>query len=211
MKKYNYNKKYEKRIKSLNILKYHKKIIFLYLILLVICMDNVVLAEKNLENYAQIKKNLLVVSVEVPEEYIEISPGEDLLATINIINKIPEGRIDVVMSYNIKDAYGTELISKSETIAIEGRSSFSRNFRIPENAVPGDYTFNVEVKYDENTGVASQSFKVIEITKEEKDLIKILIIVALIIFSIVLVYEHFRISTILKLSEKNLMKGIGRY
>ncbi|MBU0962852.1 MAG: hypothetical protein KKD48_03020 [Nanoarchaeota archaeon] len=174
-------------------------------------MDNVVLAEKNLENYAQIKKNLLVVSVEVPEEYIEISPGEDLLATINIINKIPEGRIDVVMSYNIKDAYGTELISKSETIAIEGRSSFSRNFRIPENAVPGDYTFNVEVKYDENTGVASQSFKVIEITKEEKDLIKILIIVALIIFSIVLVYEHFRISTILKLSEKNLMKGIGRY
>ena len=153
----------------------------MYLILLVGCVSNITLAEKNIKGDT-LTDSLLAVSIDIPTKYIEVPLGEDLLSIINIINRMPDGRVDVLMSYDIKDRNDTKLISKSETVAIEGRSSFSRIFIIPRNTVPGDYTFNIKIQYNENSAIASQSFKVIEITKEEKNLVKILLIIGFIIF-----------------------------
>jgi len=184
----------------------NKIFIFLYMIILVTYTGREVVAEKD----DAAKESLLAVNIDIPEKYTEVSPGENLLTIININNRLPNGRIDVILSYNIKDKNNTELISKSETIAIEARSSFSRGFRIPEHIDTGDYKFDVKVQYHENTATASQSFKIIDVTREEKNIVIALLITAMIIFSIILAYEHYRISDILKISEKNLGGTIRR-
>jgi len=133
---------------------------------------------------------LFDVKVEVPPQYKEVFPGEEVLAEMTIYNLGRIGRVDVNLEYGIKDLEGNILGSKHETLAVETSVSIIRNLDIPATMEPDNYVFYGKVNYNDIVGTGSSMFRVIQKRKIGMNLIfLILIILALIVLIILIIYN----------------------
>lgn len=111
------------------------------------------------------KEPLFDIQVTIPSQYQKIFAGEELLASIRLVNLAGPGRVDVYLDYWIKDSEENIILKKKETVAVETQASFVRTFKVPETGAPGIYHLFVKLIYGEDKEAsASQTFVV-----EEKD------------------------------------------
>lgn len=106
------------------------------------------------------KRPLFDVAVGIPEKFLKISPGEDIVANIKLFRAVKTGKNDVEIEYSVRDAGDNLIISDTESMSIEAQANFIKTLRIPEDAKEGDYVFYVRVKYDEQIASGSEWFKV---------------------------------------------------
>jgi len=127
----------------------------------------------------QSKGALLDVSSSIPAQFQQISPGDSLLAQINLFNLGSQPRVDVSLEYIIKDFNGTVIIDQNETVAVQTQAGFVRTFVMPPNADYGKYLLYVRAVYNGQVASASSDFEIVNISTNEK--IYIIIIVGLVI------------------------------
>jgi len=100
------------------------------------------------------------VSVEIPNEFTEISPGDELVAIVKIFNLGETGRIYANVEYIIKNQNDEIIISQTETIAVETQVNLIKKFKIPEDVKLGVYVIYIKTSHQGNTAGASSFFTV---------------------------------------------------
>lgn len=146
---------------------------------------------------------LFDIVIEIPEAYRTVTPGNELLTSIKLVNLGSSGRIDVILDFWITDSGGNLIFSKKETVAVETQANFVRVFDIPKNTEPGNYTIYAKITYaDGKIAVAQYSFNVAEKKDAELDIIYYWITALLIV--IVIIYLVFKSRPML---ERRKMKS----
>ena len=140
-------------------------------------------------------ENPFNLEVEIPGDYQKVSPGDTLWFTTKILNFANEKRVDVTLEYNILDENENEILTRSETVAIETQASFVGRMELSEDIKIGKYMLEVKmIQSDGKTSIGKSSFQVrLEedfkgFVSKNKFLIMIIlgIIVAIIFFSWIL-------------------------
>lgn len=108
---------------------------------------------------------LFDVKMDIPSGYKEVQPGSDLKSQITLLNVGPPKKVDVTVTYIIKDRHGNVIYEASETFAVENQTSFVKSFKIPKDLKPGEYIAVTEARYENSFAVSSELFKVLP--KEE--------------------------------------------
>ena len=131
---------------------------------------------------------LFDISVEIPDSFLEVVPGEELLANIQLLRLGGERKVNVLLEYLIRDENGNSIVSDTQTISIETRASFVKKLKIPKDVNEGDYLLYVKATYNDQLASASAWFKVRQKFLFEKILspLAIVLIVAIIIMIIIL-------------------------
>jgi hypothetical protein len=124
---------------------------------------------------------LLDVRAEIEKKYKKILPGEEILSQIRLFNLGGDGRADVLIEYEIKDYEGNDIVSETESLAIETQSSFIKKIKVPENTKEGMYVFYVKASYNGKVASASDNFEVVSAKKINKEIIYIIITILAII------------------------------
>jgi hypothetical protein len=123
---------------------------------------------------------LFDVRLNIPYRSEYVLPGEEVSGEIELFN-LGEGSIDVSIDYIIKDEEGNGIISEQETITVETKKEFVKNFLIPAEAMFGRYIFYVRVTYADEVASASVLFNVGERPFFKKRVIWYTVIIALVI------------------------------
>ncbi len=131
----------------------------------------------------KIIKAIVIEEEEVPEEitlfdvkikilprYTEIPAGSALAAEISIYNigEISTKEKDTKVTYLIKDLDGKIVVSDDETIAIKDKVEFVKEISVPKDLESGEYTFVVEIRYEDKFAIGSARFNIIEEISIEK-------------------------------------------
>lgn len=99
--------------------------------------------------------------VRIPDQFKTINPGDELIASINLINFGRAGSpVDVGVEYTITDANDKIVVQKSETVAVATRLSLLKSFKINPTAREGLYTLTIRVPSKDIIAVASDTFTV---------------------------------------------------
>lgn len=106
------------------------------------------------------KKILFDISLDIPSKYKELYPGEELLLQLTLFNLGEVGKVDVSITYFIKDLSGKIVFTKEEIVAVETQASFSRTITLPDNLVSGEYVAIAQTKYGNTVGTSSNIFYV---------------------------------------------------
>lgn len=162
------------------------------------------------------KMVLFDVSLDIPVEYKEIFPGEELLLQLTLFNLGEVGKTDVSIEYIIKDFEGNIITEQKDIVSVETQVSFSKTIKMPSTIKPGDYVAIAQVRYDTSFGSSSAIFHVVEKEKPEiKTIYSVVMIVVLTLVMIVLllliiisIMRSIRISRMFK-SNKRIMKKIA--
>jgi len=151
---------------------------------------------------------VLEISVSLVEGYV-FGPGDSFHVIAEIRNREAEGRIDVTVTYDVLDSEDTVLLSESKTVAIETKSSFAEEFKLPSYISEGNYRFraNVTTLDGSKWSEASRSFSVMVVEESEQHLIEYIMVIALALTGGGLLIEHRRVSK-LKVSGRDLKKFI---
>ena len=134
---------------------------------------------------------LLDVRVEIPEEYLQILPGDELVAEIRLFNLGTAKRSDVSIEYIIKDENGNEILNSKESLAIETQVNFIKRFAIPERANYGRHFLYVKGTYNGDVASASDEFEIVQYKVTGKEKIYIAAVLALVAFLVLMVYFFF--------------------
>ncbi len=129
--------------------------VFLFFLLLVYADEKSALANEPLFD----------IKVIIPDKYLTVFPGEDVLATIQLVNLGGAGRVDIFLDYWIVDTATetTLLLEQKETTAVETQAHFVRAFPVPWDTASGDYTLYAQITYaDGKTASAKHSFSVLQ-------------------------------------------------
>ena len=128
---------------------------------------------------------LFDIIVDIPQKYRIVSPGDELLSNIKLVNLGSAGRIDVFLDYWISDGNNI-ILKKRETVAVETQSNFVRYFDIPALTKPGNYELHAKLTYfDGREAASSYSFEIIKKEGSEIDINTLIYIIgslAIIIF-----------------------------
>ncbi len=137
-------------------------------------------------------------------------PGDSFHVIVEIRNREAQGRVDVIVTYEVLDWDENIILSDSKTVAVETKSSFAEEFDLPAWTDEGAYVLmaNVSTLDGGQWSEASRSFSVVRITGGDQRIIEYVLVVALVFTGGALVYEHRRISK-LKVSGRDLKKFIG--
>jgi len=136
--------------------------------------------------------SLFDVKLDIPKEYKNVRPDENLKTQITLLNIGAPELVDVIATYMIKDLRGNVVYQASETFAVEIQKSFERDFPISKNTPVGSYIAIIEIRYANSFAVSSDFFEVVEefpeIEKQElrSKLVSTLIVVVL--FAMVLLF-----------------------
>jgi len=103
-------------------------------------------------------KMLFDVKMDIPTDYKELTPGQDLKAQITLFN-IVGGEVEVTVDYIIKDMNGDVVSEDSEVFSVEEQKSYQRTYAVPEME-PGTYVAVVEVRYEGSFAVSSDMFNI---------------------------------------------------
>jgi len=134
------------------------------------------------------KSALFDVSIKIPDNYKEITPGSDLFFEIKLLNFGEIGRVDAYVNYMIQDYNGNIIESKDETVAVETQASITRTIKVHADLKPGDYIAAVNIKYDNNTASSSDTFKIVESKPSSSwPMIELALIIIIIIIIILVV------------------------
>jgi hypothetical protein len=108
------------------------------------------------------KESLLDVKLVIPEQFKQITPGQDLISRIELFNFGQKGRVDVSIEYVIKDEHDIIVTFSDETLAVETQMSYIKSIFIPRDLPPGRYIFYVKTTYGGNVASSSQWFSIVE-------------------------------------------------
>ncbi len=143
---------------------------------------------------------LFDVKLNIPEDYLQIYLGEELISEIEIFNIVETGKVNVTIEYLIKDQQNREIISEEEILSVERAISFVKRFEIPENIEPGRHILYVRVTYDEKVASASAWFY---INKGYLRILQIILIVLIVITTFIILFIIIR----RRKGEKNKRRG----
>jgi len=154
------------------------------------------------------KKVIFDVTVDIPSEYKQVSPGEDIVADIDIFNLERIKNLDVLLIYQIKSSGGDIVVEYKEPLTMkEEHYSTIAKLKLPEDVPPGKHVFAAIVKFQESIGTSTDTFEIVskELPAPPKDntWLLILIIVILVLIFIFLVYEHKKLKE--KVHEKKIL------
>lgn len=138
------------------------------------------------------QQELFDVDIHIPKDYLEIFPGKDLVAEIELLSMGDSDKIDVEIEYFIKDLSGNIINYHKDTRAVVTKLNFIETFHLLENIKPGRYILYVKVNYSGNVASASQWFSIIEESypmkqKINQELLLLILGLAIIIISIIFV------------------------
>jgi len=115
------------------------------------------------KNQVIIKFSLFDIQIAIPNDYKIIYPGDELLASIKLVNLGSAGRIDVFLEYWIIDSEQKAILRNKETVAVETQANFVRTFDIPKDVKPGKYSLHAKLIYaDGKKAEAENSFEVVK-------------------------------------------------
>jgi uncharacterized membrane protein len=136
------------------------------------------------------KETLFDISIEIPEEYLYISPGDELFAKIDLQNLVTDIETDVKLEYIIRDINENVMISETEIVSVEDRKTFAKVIKIPKDIELGRYVLYVRAIYDGKVASSSQWFTIgkKEIFKRI-DIFSILLIILILIFIVLYKYK----------------------
>jgi len=160
------------------------------------------------------QKPLFDVKVEIPERFLYVLPGEEIMANIKLFRVEGKGKVDVKVEYIIKNEQNEIILSEEETRAVETEMSFVKAFRLPSNIEDGTYIFYVKARYNGEVASSTAQFSVskleIPFLKKENIIIIIIIIMIFVIISLFILYEmkmlRKQIKTHMKIDENVLVK-----
>lgn len=145
------------------------------------------------------EKVLFDTKIEIPEEKSEIAAGEELETQVTLISMGLPKKVDVFITYEIKDMNGNTVLEETETVAVEKQLTFTKSFKLSQNLQPGDYVLGMEVWYEGALAIGGELFTVVEkeITSQfrlAKTSILIILISLIIITVSTLIYNFFIIK-----------------
>ena len=145
---------------------------------------------------------LFDVKIMIPQQFLTVFPGEDIVVNIKLFEVGDIGRrVDVEVGYNIVDSVGNFISIDEETIAVEGQTNYIKVFRIPEEIKEGDYNFYVKTNYEGKSASASRSFIVSRKEAKKIDFIRIiplLYLVIIVVIILIIIYVIFRLYKVRK-------------
>ena len=102
----------------------------------------------------------------IPKTLIAPPYQNTIIVNSNIINLgiNSDERIDITLSYEIKDKDNKIIDLRSSTVALQTSLSVSEVFNLPSNLKPGKYHVNVEVDYKDYNTLTSKEFYIEEKT-----------------------------------------------
>lgn len=125
-----------------------------------------------------------------------VSQGNQLKTKVELVPMGDKERLDVTLNYVIKDYTGKVYLTQSETVLVEERMDFKRNFgtgRLPL----GNFIVGLELVYPGGVAPSSAHFEVVERSIEDTIgyilfflVIGILLVVILIIFLLIRMRRH---------------------
>ncbi|MEK6935440.1 MAG: hypothetical protein AABW67_01505, partial [Nanoarchaeota archaeon] len=105
------------------------------------------------------EKSLFDIKLTIPKELRVVRPGDSLVVQYYLLQAGLKEKMDVLLTYEIKDFNGKVYHTESETIAVENQSSFNKEFDTSD-FLSGDYVLGTKLVYADGVAVASQQFKV---------------------------------------------------
>jgi len=125
--------------------------------LLLFLIVGIILSQKNVE------ASSCNIQITIPDDYQIMHPGEEMVASIKLVNLGSSGREDVFLDYWITGPEQNTILQRKETVAVETQANFIRFFDIPEDAVLGEYYLYFKVTdFDGKEAVAEHSFEVVQ-------------------------------------------------
>jgi len=125
-----------------------------------------------------------------------VSQGNQLKTKVELVPMGDKERLDVTLNYVIKDYTGKVYLTQSETVLVEERMDFKRNFgtgRLPL----GNFIVGLELVYPGGVAPSSAHFEVVERSIEDTIgyilfflVIGILLVIILIIFLLIRMRRH---------------------
>lgn len=107
------------------------------------------------------KEALFDAKVTISNLFQIVKSGREVIAKIELLNVNSIGQVDVNVNYYITDKENKTIAQGSDTLAVEAVTSFVRSLIVPYNTKAGTYSFNVEIKYQDNFMASSHAeFKV---------------------------------------------------
>ena len=116
----------------------------------------------------------------------KVAKGDVLKTRVNLIPLGEKERLDVTLDYTIRDYTGKVYITKKETLLVEDRINFDRNF--DTGSLPlGKYVIGLELKYPGGVAPSSAHFEVVSKTPVTFGTIVLWLIVMIIIIAIIII------------------------
>jgi len=133
------------------------------------------------------KKPLFDVKAEIPKEFQQIVPGGYVIANIELFNVGRIGHVDVKVEYEIRDEDNKLILAESETVGVETRASFWKEFNLAQDTRYGTYILYVKAVYNGNTASASAWFEIIgELPLKTERMLYFIVISIIFILAIIL-------------------------
>ena len=144
--------------------------------------------EQTEENETE-KFALFDIRVEILEDSKEVYPGSDVKAEITLFNFGTLKPVDGFLNCSLEDVEKNKLDILVETLAIEMQTAIIRDLTLPEEITEGNYFYNCYLRYENETVVGSDIFKIKpkRETKSEFNIKSITIFISLILAIIILV------------------------
>ena len=141
---------------------------------------------------------LFDVKMEIPAKYRGLRVGEELSTQVTLLSMGEPKKVDVFISYMIKDSENRIISKEYETVAVEKELSFVKSFPT-KGLKPGEYVAAVEVDYAGSIAISGGLFTIEEYiempspVKRYRSLLFAAAIIAL-VFAIVLVIRRKRLT-----------------
>jgi len=153
---------------------------------------------------------LFDITLNIPVKYKEILPGEEVLAQVSIYNLGNIGKVDVEVTYYIKDFEGNTLLEQKEIISVEAQVSFSKSMKLPKNTAEDQYIIGASIKYGSSIGTASDIFYM----RKSEPLIKkfslIIIISLALAITLITVFLIYYFKRKIKVMSRNYVKELNK-
>jgi len=156
------------------------------------------------------RRSLFDANIVVLNKDYQVEKGRVLNTEVTLIPMGEKQRLDVTLNFEIKDFNGNTYNKKSETLLLEDRITFNRDFDLGDLPL-GKYVIALELVYSEGKAPASAHFEVIAGKSNFFWIIliilMILILIILIILIIILIKR--RRSKYYKVQEGDVFSGIA--
>ena len=134
------------------------------------------------------KNPLMDVKVEIPDRFLHVKGGENIVASLLLYNLGRTNRIDAVIDYQIRNSEDVIVYTEQETIAVETQTSFLKTLKIPKSLPPGSYNLYVRATYGEQVASASAWFVVTPAAGGLLPIVFLSLVGLMIVFVIIVVF-----------------------
>jgi hypothetical protein len=115
----------------------------------------------------------------------QVKQGKELLTKVTLVPMGDENRLDVTLNYIIKDYDDKTYLTKSETLLVDKRMNFKRNF--DTGMLPfGAYIVGLELIYPNGIATSSAHFEIVEEAPEGRFIFYIISLIFLILIAVII-------------------------